>query len=112
MYSKPSRENQRFAHDVFNGIAAWFKVRRLLMYVVKIQAMFFSYARNVTDSYPKLKINNEIINNADHTQFLSCIIDPHFLWDKHNNISIHISNGIAMLQTWHTFPMYVNHYLL
>ena len=60
MDSKPSKKNHQFAQDVINEIVAWFRASRLS----KV-AMFFLLARNVTESYHKLKINNEITNYAN-----------------------------------------------
>ena len=83
------------------SLSDWFKVNRLSINLKKTHLIYFGYKSipPESDIYEnKLRIDQEIISEVDHTKFLGVFIDKKVTWLQHvNYISIKIAKSLCVL---------------
>ena len=78
-------------------ISSWLKTNKLSLNVKKTHYMLFSSKRNRKDILP-IKIDNNEIEEVEHTKFLGVFIDNKLNWKKHiSYISGKISRGLGVI---------------
>ena len=108
-----SHKNVNTLYSIMNAeliqVCDWFRANKLQMNGSKTKYMVFRSYRNTQQvlslySHAQIKIDNQVIDRVDSTNFLGVIIDDKLTWTKHIN-SIHgkISMSVGVMRKLRSF---------
>ena len=100
--------NEYTINAELNKIKEWLSSNKLSLNISKTKCMVFHSKQRIVQ-YPKLKIDNNIIEQVSKFNFLGLILNSHLTWQNHID---HISNKVSrvigiMYRLKHIYPQLV-----
>ena len=85
-------------NDQLHNVSTWLKANKLSINVKKTKLMIFRPRQKTLPITRQVIIENNVLEQADHTKFLGVYIDQHLTWKTHVNfIAAKISKSVGLL---------------
>ena len=102
MISRPvlalMNSNTSHLNDQLHNVSTWLKANKLSINVKKTKLMIFRPRQKTLPITRQVIIENNVLEQADHTKFLGVYIDQHLTWKPHVNfIAAKISKSVGLL---------------